>query len=328
MFDFITKEKSERNAAEIFEWEGRFPDLHEVVPKTDVLYAVGNTDLLKEDSLYIGIVGTRRASTYGMKAANMFGGHISRRGHCVVSGLAAGIDAAAHQGALARGGRTVGVSAIGVNAVYPLSNRGLFQAMRRHGCILSEHMETVEARGFRFPLRNRIVAAICDVVIVVEAPEKSGALITANIALELGKTVMAVPGSIFSLDSVGSNRLIEDGAFPLCSTRQLDELIDFFMSGKHNIGNAPKIRENQSKREKKEGRRYETLSEESSRILMLLRERRRMSLYDLHSLSDISVTDVMDILNELMNQGIVRQGEGDSFQYNSDIHSDMEDEQR
>lgn len=294
----------------------KFVGLNHVHPKIDTLYAKGDADLLFKQDFFVAIVGTRRCTSYGLKLADMFAGHISRSGHCVVSGLAAGIDAAAHKGALARGGRTVGVVAGGIDSVFPLSNRKLYEKMEKNACILAEHEGVTDNKKFRFPMRNRIVAAISDIVIVVEAPAKSGALITAELALELGKTVVAVPGSVFSFRSVGSNKLIEDGAIPLCSTGQLDDLIAMLRSSDtFGANKSGRIMENIRKRKEGKAFRAESLSSYSSAAILKFRVKKRMNLFELSADLEISITDVMDILDELTREGVIRHIEGDVFEW-------------
>lgn len=160
----------------------------------------------------IAIVGTRKASAYGMNAANRLGYQIAACGGIVVSGLASGIDAMAMQGALTGGMPVVGVLGCGVDVVYPKSNRQLFEMVEKYGCILSEFAPGTQPARWTFPKRNRIISGLSNGVLVVEAPEKSGALITANLALEQGRDVFVVPGNIDQMGFIGSNRLIRDGA--------------------------------------------------------------------------------------------------------------------
>lgn len=160
----------------------------------------------------IGVVGTRKASAYGMQTAKRMGYQIARCGGIVVSGMAFGIDGMAMSGALTAGQMTVGVLGCGADIVYPLSNRGLFQDVERYGCILSEFAPGTQPAKWTFPKRNRIISGLSNGVLVVEAPEGSGALITANHALDQGRDVFVVPGNIDQPGFVGSHRLLRDGA--------------------------------------------------------------------------------------------------------------------
>ena len=165
----------------------------------------------------IGVVGTRKASVYGMTAAKRLGYQIGKCGGIVVSGMAYGIDGMAMSGALTAGAKVVGVLGCGADIVYPVSNRALFQDTERFGCILSEFPPGTPPARWTFPKRNRIISGLSNGVLVVEAPEKSGALITARLAAEQGRDVFAVPGNIDIPSFVGSNRLLRDGAIMVSS---------------------------------------------------------------------------------------------------------------
>ena len=160
----------------------------------------------------IGVVGTRKASAYGLQTAKRMGYQIARCGGIVVSGMAYGIDAMAMSGALTAGETTVGVLGCGADIVYPLSNRGLFEDVAMYGCILSEFAPGTQPAKWTFPRRNRIISGLSNGILVVEAPEKSGALITAGHALDQGRDVFVVPGNIDQPGFAGSNRLLRDGA--------------------------------------------------------------------------------------------------------------------
>ncbi len=165
----------------------------------------------------IGVVGTRKASAYGLTTAKRMGYQIARCGGIVVSGMAFGIDAMAMNGALTAGGKAVGILGCGADMVYPLSNRGLFVDTEKYGCIISEFPPGTPPMKQNFPKRNRIISGVSNGVLVVEAPEVSGALITARQAAEQGRDVFAVPGNIDQPSFVGSNRLLRDGAIMVSS---------------------------------------------------------------------------------------------------------------
>jgi DNA processing protein len=160
----------------------------------------------------IGVVGTRKASSYGMHNAWQMSGEIAVCGAAVVSGGAAGIDTAALQGALDAQGTVVAVLGCGADVVYPKSNKKLFQNIMEKGCILSEYLPGTGPSPWQFPERNRIISGLSDGVLVVEAPEKSGALITARDAMNQGREIFAVPGNIDMHSYAGSNGLLRDGA--------------------------------------------------------------------------------------------------------------------
>ena len=168
--------------------------------------------ILPCDALAVAVVGARHATPYGLRIAEQLGGSLARAGYTVVSGLARGIDAAAHRGAIAAGGRTVGVLGSGVLNVYPPEHEDLAAEVVRHGALISEAPPLSEPFGGAFPQRNRIVSGMSLGTIVVQASERSGALITARLAGEQGREVFAVPGPIDCRMSRGCHALIRDGA--------------------------------------------------------------------------------------------------------------------
>lgn len=185
--------------------------LRNIVDPPVVLYYQGR--LPDFDSLpLIGVVGTRKASGYGLTVAKRMGYQIAACGGVVVSGMAFGIDGMAMQGALSAGSTVIGVLGCGVDVVYPASNRSLFADTVRHGCLLSEFAPGTEPFKWNFPKRNRIISGLSCGVLVIEAPEGSGALITARSAAEQGRDVFVVPGNIDMPSCAGSNALLRDGA--------------------------------------------------------------------------------------------------------------------
>lgn len=184
------------------------PRLTNLPDPPPVLYALGRTDLLRGPC--VAVVGSRAATVYGRRVARSLGAMLAGNGSCVVSGMALGIDGEAHRGALP--GPTAAVLGSGVDVASPPSQAGLYREILRHGVILSEFRPGTRAEPHHFPRRNRIIAALAADVIVVEASRRSGALITASFALELGREVHAVPGPIDRPTSAGTNRLIADGA--------------------------------------------------------------------------------------------------------------------
>ncbi len=168
--------------------------------------------LLPQDSLSVAIVGARHATAYGLKVAEQLGAALARSGYTVVSGLARGIDAAAHRGALRAGGRTIAVLGSGVLSIYPPEHADLAQEVIDNGALISELPPLTAPHEGTFPQRNRIVSGLSLGVVVVQAADRSGALITARLATEQGREVFAVPGAIDCRMSRGSHRLIRDGA--------------------------------------------------------------------------------------------------------------------
>jgi DNA processing protein len=173
------------------------------------LYVQGS---LKEDDINIAVVGSRLASTYGKFSTERLCRELVLKGITVVSGLARGIDSAAHRGALAGGGRTIAVLGCGLDVVYPSENEKLFKEIASHGAIITEFPYGTPPNAANFPARNRIISGLSLGVVVVEANEKSGSLITARLALEQGREVFAVPGAIDSAGSRGTHKLIKQGA--------------------------------------------------------------------------------------------------------------------
>lgn len=169
----------------------------------------------------VAIVGTRAATPHGLADAREIAGAAARAGYVVVSGLALGIDTAAHEGALDAGGLTIGVVATGVDVVYPRRNAGLYDRVRAQGLVVSEHGFGVPPERWRFPVRNRLIAALGAVTVVVEAKARGGALSTARHAMALGRDVLAIPGSRRNGAAKGTNALIRDGAHVLTDAADL-----------------------------------------------------------------------------------------------------------
>lgn len=199
--------------AEDDDWPVPLRDLPDPPP---FLFAIG--DLAAARAPAVAIVGTRGATSYGERVTRELAGALARAGVAVASGLARGIDGCAHRAALEHGGRTVAVLGTGVDIAYPAAHRALHAEIARRGLLLSEELPGERATGGSFPKRNRIIAALAQATIVVEAPVRSGALITAAHALELGRAVAAVPGPIDSPRAAGSNELLRDGAIVIAAT--------------------------------------------------------------------------------------------------------------
>jgi len=168
--------------------------------------------VVPDDALAVAIVGARRASAYGVEVAERLASDLAARGVTIVSGLARGIDTAAHRGALAAGGRTIAVLGAGVDVVYPPENVALAREVAAHGALLTQFAPGMPPLPQNFPTRNRTLAALALGVVVVEAAERSGSLITAGFAGDLGREVFAVPGKITSPTSAGAHKLLRDGA--------------------------------------------------------------------------------------------------------------------
>jgi len=192
----------------------RYPAMLSLIPKApEGLYYIGDPETLKYPM--IAVVGSRKSTDYGRWAAYTIAKRLSDHGICVVSGMAEGIDTWAHKGALAGVTPTIAVLGEGLDRCFPGSNRGLMREIVAKGLILSEYEDGVHATKYTFPARNRIISGLSCATVVVEAGFSSGALITAEHAVEQGREVYAVPGNINRVNSVGCNKLIADGARPL-----------------------------------------------------------------------------------------------------------------
>ena len=247
-----------------------------------LLYWHGAADRLPAES--ISVVGTRRASAYGRKTAWDLGAKCAEMKIGLVSGGASGVDGSAHAGVCGGNGTTFAVLGTGIDKVYPSSNEKLFENIRECGALITEYPLGTNGEPWRFPRRNRIVAAISGKTVVIEAPEKSGAMITARMALELGREVWAVPGRIDEVSASGSNRLIFDGACPLIC------LETFFGS----IGGQTLLFE--SSRLEEQRKIMENLSGSERRIMDALRLNGERTVDNLSIEVKMSAAEVMKII--------------------------------
>ena len=198
--------------------------LKEIDQSPPVIYIKGN--LTPADEFAVAMVGTRRVTAYGQQVARDTSTYLAGHGLTIVSGLARGVDALAHQHALQAGGRTIAVLGCGVDVVYPPEHRRLAEAIVENGALISDYPLGTQPEGSNFPPRNRVISGLSLATIVVEAGERSGALITADFAVEQGRDVFAVPGNIFSPASRGTNRLIQKGAFVMSSPQDVLDVLD------------------------------------------------------------------------------------------------------
>lgn len=203
-----------------------------------VVFVRGHAGLLHTPS--VAVVGTRTATTYGLRAADRIAMGLARAGVTVVSGLARGVDAAAHAAALRDSGPTVAVLGTGADVCYPRENLSLYRAISAAGAVVSEALPGMRAAPGAFPRRNRIVAALADVTLVVEAGIKSGALITAQHAVAIGRPIAAVPGPIDVESFAGSNALLRDGAHVVTGVPDLLSLLDLTVRGRSRHAPAPR----------------------------------------------------------------------------------------
>jgi DNA processing protein len=204
-----------------------------------VLFVRGDVGLLRRVS--VAIVGTRRATGYGRDVARWLGSSLGREGLVVVSGMARGVDTEAHIGCLEAGGRTVAVVGTGLDAPYPRENARLMERIGGEGCLVSEFPPMTAPLPRNFPRRNRIISGLSAGVVVVEAPVRSGALITAGFALEQGKAVLAVPGPIWTEQSRGPLALLRDGAAPVLEIRDVTDAVGWRgpSAGADRVASAP-----------------------------------------------------------------------------------------
>ena len=248
-------------------------------PKVNLLYTKGNLDLLSTKK--VAIVGSRKPTAYGRKVAYDLGKYLAQYNITVVSGMALGIDAQSHKGALDSGGNTIAVMPTDIDTVYPKTNSGIYSRINTSAnLILSEYRVQSEPKHYHFPLRNRIISGISDLVILVEAGEKSGTLITAAHALDQGVPILAVPGNITSEQSIGTNRLIFDGAIPLYNYEVILELLNV----------KPQLQK----------KMMVELSHTAKIVYEILLNHKKMTLNDLNFATCLEYSEINAALNELI----------------------------
>lgn len=266
-----------------------YPDkLRNIAKPPYALFARGR--LPEENRISIAIVGARNCSMYGKEMAFWFGKSLSNAGIQVISGLALGIDGCAHKGALHGETNTFGILGSGIDICYPKENFELYMSMQERGGIISEYGLGVPGRSFQFPMRNRIISGLCDGVLVVEAREKSGSLITADLALEQGKEIFAVPGKIGDKLSEGCNNLIKNGAELVQSPKDIWNNFHINQIFEHN-----KMKKNKILLDSMEKIVYASLSLMPKHLDEILRE------------TNLLMSDVVGILLKLELDGFVKQ---------------------
>jgi DNA processing protein len=259
-------------------------ELHD--PPARLYLRGGSAEILTRPAA--AVVGARSCSAYGAQVARALAREIAAAGAVVVSGLARGIDGEAHRGALAAGGLTVAVLGCGIDRDYPNAHRQLARRVAESGAVVSEYPPGVEPAPWRFPARNRIIAGLAGATVVVEARERSGALITADFALELGREVFAVPGEITSVLSKGTNDLIRQGATPLLASEDVLEAL-----GLEPVPRAPPP----------------TLSPEGRAVLAVLADG-AAALDEISRATGLGAPEVAVVLTELELAGLVEGGDG------------------
>jgi DNA processing protein len=287
--------------------DARYPDLlKEIYDPPIVIYVKGDLGRALEQPP-IALVGSRHCSTYGRNVAEMLSRDLGERGVTVVSGLARGIDSAAHRGALDGGGLTVAVMATGLDAVYPKENRKLAEQIAERGALVTEFCAQTPPLSQNFPFRNRIISGISRGVLVVEAAERSGSLITARMAYEQGRDVFAVPGNITSSKSFGPNYLIKDGAKLVQTWRDVVE--EFPMGIRCDILSAERAGLEQKQFEIDEV----SLSENERQILARLRPDEPIHIDALITQSKLQSGELMGALLRLEMLDRIKQLPGKSF---------------
>lgn len=247
------------------------------------IYYRGNLSLLDKPS--IAIVGSRKASAYGKSCARALAKCAVEYGAVVVSGLALGIDSEAHSACLENRGETIAVLANGVDVFYPKRNQALQKRIEETGLIISEYEDGTRAQRYTFPVRNRIISALSDAIVIVEAGSRSGSLITAECAQEQGKEVYSIPGNITSPGSLGTNKLIRDGAIPLIN---FDELFEDLGLSKSN---------------KKIDQIF--LSKTESRVLEVVKGGSELSIEQIRHIIDIDLAEINAIITILEMKGLI-----------------------
>ena len=279
------------NIIEINKNDEEFPTaLRMIQDSPKKLYCIGNVTLLKNKK--ISVVGSRKCTAYGKSIAERLSTKLSNSGVSVVSGLAKGIDSCAHNGALKEVGSTIAVLATGIDTCYPASNQGLYNEISKNGLIISENPPGYICHRYDFPRRNRIISGLSDAVVVVEAPLRSGALITAEYAMEQGKELFAIPGNITSFFSIGCNQLIREGAK---SVAVLDDiLIDLNIEMQNDESNL-------------------NLGDDEFAVYDIIRKQGELSTEDLMKFTDFQVPKLAGILTVLEMKGAITNSMGKFF---------------
>jgi len=266
-----------------------------------ILYVRGT--FLPEDANRVGIVGTRRASHYGRMVAERLAGELAVHGITVVSGLAAGVDSAAHRGALAAGGRTISVLGCGVDVVYPAANRELMEQVIEHGCVMSEFPMGTKPYKSNFPQRNRIISGMTLGTVVVEGNRTSGALITARRAMEQGREVFAVPGRALTEGSQGPHSLIRDGAKLTETAQDILEEIEVHMVPVATEPTDTEDLDEPLESGEKESRSEPAISPQEQLVLKTLATE-PVAVDDLASLCNVALPELLSALTLLEIKGL------------------------
>lgn len=292
----------------------RYPALLKQIDDPPVALYIKGT-LLKEDNLAVAIVGSRRCSTYGSEQASRFGHLLASAGFTIVSGMARGIDTSAHHGALSAGGRTIAVQGTGLAKIFPPENEKLAELISKSGALVSELPLNYEPLSENFPPRNRIIAGLTLGTIVIEASHRSGALITANFALDYNREVMAIPGKIDSPFSKGTNMLIKQGARLVESPQDVLDALGYIGQQLNDYA-VEKTDQAQRNIESKTKTNIKIkLSSDESRILKNL-DHEPVHIDELITTTGSSASKVSCVLVGLQLKGLVKQLPGNFFRKN------------
>jgi DNA processing protein len=276
------------------------------------LYVKGS---LKEDDVNIAVVGSRMATTYGKFSTERLCRELAINGITVVSGMARGIDSAAHKGALAGRGRTIAVLGCGLDTIYPPENQELYEEIVAKGAVITEYPFRTPPSGSNFPARNRIISGISLGVVVVEANEKSGSLITAKLALEQGREVFAVPGSIDSAGSRGTHKLIKQGAKLIENVSDiLDEILpQVEMRAKDGPQEEKILRQDDGKDKRPEQRTVASGLSETEKSILQSISSKALDIDSIITSTGLKPNEVLNILLTLELRGIIKQLPGKKF---------------
>ncbi len=301
------KETGEQEVRIIGINEAEYPGLlKEIFDPPLVFYAAGDPGILQIPA--VSVVGARRCSVYGEQVTSFMAREFSEMGLCVVSGMARGIDARAHFGALAASGPTVAVLGTGVDVPYPRENRGLYRKIRESGCVVSEFPMGSYPAPQNFPIRNRIISGLSWGTLITEAAEFSGSLITARLALEQDREVFAVPGNITCKTSYGPNYLIKQGAHPLLSPAEIvDHLPVHVLRQLRNRAGKGNGNDQDGPKE------AALLSADESRILQLLYPDRGIGIDSLAGRTGFSWPRLNGILLKLESRGVIKRVTGNHY---------------
>ena len=271
-----------------------------------VLYIQGS--ITAQDSVAIAIVGSRRASLYGLMNAQKFSSDLCAQGLTVISGMARGIDTYAHRGALKSGGRTIAVLGSGLGHIYPKENIDLAQEISKAGAVISEFPLTMPPLKQNFPRRNRIISGLSLGVVVVEAARNSGALITADFALEQGKEVFALPGKVDSQTSFGTNCLIQQGAKLVCCVDDIMEELNLCMPSSHRT-----VIKDEPGQDCAQAVPVQSPSDSGSVLYSLIPDNQPMAIDEIAEKSSLSIPVLSDILLRLEMQKLITQLPGKQY---------------